>query len=257
MQISPPWGTEQTPLRPSGVAKLLACEAYYEAKMLYDTSSRAADTGTLVHRAVEVLHTFAGDRESEAALEACKEAITLAAPTYPLGDPDAAWRCFLTYFKDQARAAVTHTEVKVRCVRQNVWFAGTVDQIRRGADRAYRIWDLKTGSTLNPSDTLTEAYIQQAVYLIAARDTFPDLDIQPGGILHYPIAGAKPRERKEILYPGLTIAGAEGIVKVAAERVLAWRRRGRAVYTPSVSACTSWCPRFRRGDCPAHTGESK
>lgn len=249
------FGTEQAPIRPSAAAKLLTCEGWYMYERLLSDSlgGVAAQTGNAVHAAVQALHTYAGDRASEAAKEAALGAMAARVEEFPAADFAQARSCFAAYATREAGADVVHVELPVRCQVLGIWFGGTLDQIRRNsATGQLEIWDLKTGSKYGPADTLATAFVQQCVYLLAARATL-GVPIAPGGILRYPAAKPLgPRESPELRYKGLTVERAEAIVTEVAQRVLRWRERGTPLLIPIVSGCT-WCP--GRGQCPAVNGD--
>jgi RecB family exonuclease len=209
---------------------------------------RAAQTGNLIHSAAHAFHTAGPGADPVAAGLA---ALAVARVQFPEGDEDAAEKTFRRYSSDpeNQRAVVPWCEKKVRLTLPAspcdptglpIVIQGTLDQVRRGDDGVLRVWDIKTGGRLSADECVEEHIIQQAAYVLAARETL-DPSIEAGGLIYTP-AYAKNRGRVFLPLP-LTISGAT-ILMSAIPALVSAVRRGVLAFIPSVDGCR-WCE-FRR-----------
>jgi hypothetical protein len=177
------FGSADRPLRPSALDLLVRCSfraASMHLQLIGDESGKAADTGSLAHAGVAAWHL----NDSEAA---GLDAMRLALPEFPLADEAEAKLIYKHYVADPRNAAtaarVVKMETKVRAeLRSGVHVAGTLDQVREGADGVWRVWDLKTGQRKTGWEYLTEHCFQQAAYVVAAAQTFKRR-VEPGGLI--------------------------------------------------------------------------
>jgi RecB family exonuclease len=240
------FATAEHPLRPSKVADVLACPLSYILSMHEEDSNGgvAAQTGNLIHRAVDAFHKTT-DREARvaagvAALEAARE-------KFPGGDAKKAQKIFTAYAADPENA-----DARVKWVEQAVELTlpadhldptgepivirGTMDQGRIGSDGIPRVWDVKTGDYLPPRECLDEHTVQQAVYVLAARKTLHP-KFEPGGLIYTPNY-EKSRGKRHLPYP-MTVQQCEDVIAML-PLVVAAVRRGRAIARPGVDSCR-WC----------------
>lgn len=199
----------------------------------------AAQTGNLVHAAAAALHQHHDLEAGLAALEAARI-------QFPRGDGKKAVSIYRAYAADpeNSEADVPWVEQKVRLdlaaapgdpTGEPVVIEGTLDQVRR-KDGRLRVWDIKTGDRLGAEENLDDYLIQQAVYVLAARQTL-DAEILPGGLIYTP-GYLKPRGRRFIPYD-LTIEQLKLFVTPVIHAV-SLIRQGIPAFRPSAENCR-WC----------------
>lgn len=238
------FGTEARPLRPSKCGKLIACPMSVLLDDGEDNGGPAAQTGNLVHSAVAAFHQHKDVEAGLAALEAARQ-------QFPKGDPEAARKGYRSYAADKtnADARVPYVEQKVRLdlapapddpTGQRIVIEGTLDQIRedfvddrRNAYPGLTVWDVKNGSRLDASESLDEHLVQQAVYVLAARQTF-GLDVKPGGLILMP-GYEKPRARRFVPWK-LTARQCE-LFCAPIVHAVSLIRRGIPAFRPSPDSC--------------------
>jgi len=235
------FGSEDRPLRPSKVAKFLACPMSVVLAMYEESDgNRAAQTGSLVHAGAEAFHkTKTGDRAA-AGLKALDE----ARAKFPEGDEAQARAIFRQYAadKENQEAEVVWAEEKVRLVIPAaphdptglpIVIQGTLDQVRLHRDGVKRVWDIKTGSYLTGEESVLEYLTQQAVYTLAARETLdPDIDV--GGLIYTP-AYDKARSRVHLPNP-MTVEQCQDLL-LTLPPIVAMIRSGDPVFRPGKDAC--------------------
>jgi hypothetical protein len=168
----------------------------------------AAQTGNLVHSAAAAFH------QNGASAEAGLAALEAARQQFPRGDAVAARKRFGAYAADpqNATAKVPYVEHRVKLVLapahddptgEPIVIEGTLDQIRLdfddGRGKSYpglTVWDIKNGDRLDSNESLDEHRVQQAVYVLAARQSLGK-DVQAGGLILMP-GYDKPRGRRFI-----------------------------------------------------------
>lgn len=210
----------------------------------YD-GNEGANTGSVVHAAVEVFHREAGTIDHR--IGKGGEALDRALATFPEANERRARNWYAAYAADPKNqsAIVRWLEEPVRLDFDGVVIVGTLDQVRED-DGELSVWDLKTGTALETEDAVAEYQFQQAGYVLAARQTL-DPRIVPGGIIH--AAGYdKPRGRR---FPemGLTVEDCEDLMREVVERVRDVRS-GRRVFVPTADHCR-FCPHKRYPRCKA------
>jgi len=234
------FGSARFPLRPSACGKLVGCPMSVFLK--YEDESDggvAAQTGNLVHSAAAAFHNHKDLEAGLAALEAARL-------EFPRGDPEKADKIYRAYAADPKNneAEVVWCERKVRLdlapapgdpTGEPVVIEGTLDQVRRESG-VLRVWDIKTGDRLGPEENLDDYLIQQAVYVLAARQTL-DPTIEPGGLIYTP-GYSKPRGRRFIPYT-LTIEQLRLFVTPVVHAV-SLIRQGIPAFRPSAENCR-WC----------------
>lgn len=238
------FGTRAMPMRPSSMVKLLKCPM--SVLLTYfvqgDDGNAATNTGNLVHVGVETYH-------KTGSAESAKEAMEAAVATFPEANRDKARKWLEAYLADPTNqsATVTHVEAKVELDYKGVYLCGTLDQIRQDENGTLVVWDLKTGTSLTPEQAVAEYQVQQACYVLAARQTF-NLDVQPGGIIF--AAGYDRRYGRRFLPMGVSVSDCEQLLDEVVREVEAIRR-GERHYRPTASNC-AYCPLREFPNCKRH-----
>lgn len=249
------FGTLKRPLRPSKTSRFLGCpmSTVLTASMHETVSSDAAQTGNLVHSAAAVYHRSLGDPEDQRVKEAL-DALQAARDEFPQGDEEKATKIFISYSSDpkNQRAECVEVETHVDLVLapapddptgEPIVVSGTLDQIRKEGDRL-TIHDIKTGSRLNPQETVQEYLIQQAAYLLAARQSL-SLDIQRAVLIWTP--AYEKAKGQPFLPTGLTVKSAE-VLMGSVVALVAQIRRGYPIFRPSPESCR-YCPLKSYDNC--------
>lgn len=181
------YGTERSPLRASSLPNLVHCPA--KAFLMYlgeldDSSSAAAETGSLVHALVKAWHEGNFDTTGVA-----REVATFARE-FPLADSKVALAHFAGYANDatnRVKLVLSESKVSVRLkaadddpTGEPILVNGTLDQVREGP-RGLGVWDIKTG---RPGGLqMLDAYaLQLAAYSLAATELLGQ-PVRPGGII--------------------------------------------------------------------------
>ncbi len=244
------FGSDARPLRPSKLSDFLSCPMQVVLTQNEDGNKVAADTGSLVHAAAHAYHTT---KESEAERIAAGQAALLAArEKFPQGDEAKAIEIFRSYSLDQANvyADVVHSELPVRLTLpadpgdptgKPVVIAGTLDQIRREGGKLL-VCDIKTGSFHAAHEAVFAHMIQQAVYVLAARETLGE-DFLPGYLI---MTAGYARIRGTVRVDNVfTVEQARDLV-LTVPLFVAAVRRGDAVFRPGIEAC-KFCPVKKAG----------
>lgn len=238
------FASEERPMRPSRSAKFGGCPMSTILSMwAEDKGNEAAQTGNLVHDAVEKYH-----KEKEDRVNAGLAALETARLQFPGGDAKKAEKIFRAYASDpeNVSAAVPWCEQQVTLrlapapedrTGKPVVIQGTLDQVRENPDGSMTVWDVKTGSRLTGDETAEEYLIQQAVYLLAARQTLSE-SITRCGIIYTP-AYESSRKRRHIPM-ALTVETAILLVAPLVHWV-ANVRSGVMQFRPSAESC-KFCP---------------
>jgi RecB family exonuclease len=233
------FGTRDLPIRPSSAGKLVKCPMSVILSYFEDSDgggNQGAQTGSVVHRGVEAFHRAGGDAV------AAKEALAEALKTFPEANRDKAANWLAAYVADPTNQAATVValEQPVELDYRGVYFKGTLDQIRRDETGALLVWDLKTGSSLEADAAVDEYQFQQAIYVLAARQSL-GLEAEPGGLIL--AAGYDKKYGRRFLPMGVSIADCEAMADEVVEQVLAVRS-GLRPFRPSADHCR-FCP-FKR-----------
>lgn len=224
------FGTREMPLRPSSLGKLMKCPMSVLLPYFEDGGgNEGAQTGSVVHAAVEAFHNGRSVEEATAA----------ALATFPKAVEEKARGWIAAYVADPANksAVVTAVELQVTLEYRGVFIRGTLDQIRQTEDGVGLVWDLKTGASLAPGDCVAEYQFQQAGYVLAARETL-QLPIAPGGIIY--AAGYDKKLGRRHLPMGVTVADCIELMDEVVREVEYVRAGGRP-YRPTADHC-KYCP---------------
>lgn len=235
------FGTREIPLRPSKLGTLVKCPMSVLLSYFGDgEGNQGAQTGSVVHRGVEVFHRTNGDAV------AAKEAVEEALSTFPEANRDNARRWLNAYVADPTNqeATVVAVEQSVELDYRGVYLRGTLDQIRQDADGTLLVWDLKTGASLEPDAAVDEYQFQQAGYVLAARQTLA-LDVRPGGLIL--AAGYDKKWGRRFLPMGVDVADCEQLMDEVVAAVEAIRA-GRRPFVPTADHCR-FCPFKRYPKC--------
>lgn len=239
------YATDKRPIRASAVAKFIACPMQIVLNLCDDDEGGdAAQTGNLVHSGVAGFHKTGGTlaqrvAASQAALEAARD-------RFPRGSVKEAHRHLAAYTADKENidAEVPWCEEEVRYeipadptdpTGKAIVILGHLDQVRV-KDGKKKVWDLKTGDRLGPSDTVLEYLVQQSIYTLAGINSL-DPDIEPGGIIYSP--GYFKARTKVFLPLKLTIETCKVLLEPLA-LLVSLVRQGRPVFLPSPETC-KWC----------------
>jgi hypothetical protein len=233
------FATAARPLRPSRVGKFLRCPMSVVLQMAAESAGNAAaQTGNLVHDAVEAYHKTKEAREA-----AGLAALERARAQFPEGDAEKAKAIFARYAKDprNQNAVVPWVEAPVTLTLapapndptgKPVVISGTLDQVRL-EDGVLRVWDVKTGDRLSGDESEAEYLIQQATYTLAAIQTL-DPSIQPGGLIYTP---AYEKSRSKPFRPLKLTADRCKMLILPLVYWVAAVRSGVAPFSPSPEAC--------------------
>jgi len=169
------FGSRDKPLRASSLPKLVGCPLSLVVKVLgeEDFSSKAADTGSAMHKAAAIWH--AKDHSAELAVAVMHE----RKEEYPLADMDEAERIFSRYIADERNttAKLVLIEQKVEIVLpplpedqtgQEIYISGTLDQVREAPGNDLGVCDIKTGDSMDGVEMLLYYAMQQAAYQYGA-----------------------------------------------------------------------------------------
>lgn len=189
----PLFGTKDHPLRCSALPELVKCgwrAVLLAEKWIEDTSGKAADTGSSLHRGIAEWHLKAKDVNS--AVKSLRDSIA----EFPLADLDDAEKQFRAYIADPRNiaAVVPFVETKVEIAiapakhdptEQMIYIQGTLDQIRQSEYQpdVWEVWDVK--SSARDIGSILHAYtFQLAAYTLAGVKLVPKgKRLRPGGFI--------------------------------------------------------------------------
>lgn len=186
------FATESRPVRASSLPSLVLCplKALLMACGIYEDrpGSVSADTGTAVHRGVQLFHSGKEVREAF-------EQVKLEAPEkFCNADLDEAEKHFKGYAEDPRNqsAEVPFTEVKIKFrlpadpsdpTGKDICIEGTADQVRK-VQGVFEIWDVKTGKMYAGHELLNVHAMQLAAYTLGFRQLYGSkTNVKPGGII--------------------------------------------------------------------------
>lgn len=250
------FGSEEYPLRCSALPTLPRCT--WRATMLHlglisDDSGKAADTGSAVHRAVEVWHK---EKDVAGALAAVRAHLS----DFPQADLDEVRLHFTPYANDprNAECDLVHNELPVKFrlpphesdpTGSPIFVRGTLDQIRRERGQLF-LWDVKTSQ----KDGWTLAHehaLQLAAYCRGASETL-GVTVYPGGIIRtrgYRTRGAPPAEtRPPGVFFGAPFATHQIDALLESVRLAVAQIRGGSVQLGPGEWC-SYCPAMGLDSC--------
>lgn len=212
--------------------------------MVNDEGGSAAQTGNLIHAAAAAFHRTAASMGVNARTEEGLAALEAARKSFPDGHRENAIEAFRAYAKDEENIQADCPWVEQRIEFQiaaaptdptgePIVIVGTLDQVRRAKDGTLRLWDIKTGSRRTGNESLEAYAIQQACYLLAARQKLAD-NIQPGGLIYTP--GYEKKYGKRFFPYTLTVEECMILVSTVAYSI-ALIRSGIPTFRPGVDTC--------------------
>lgn len=241
-------------------------------------SGAAADTGSMVGRAIELWHRMG---EPVHALPAFEQADAERAQKFPRAAVGEARSMFVGYVSDprnsggavianlcEAEVSYDLPPVPEDPTGKPIRLVGHVDQIRRGEDGQLYVWDVKSGKGSGMEMVYSHAW-QLAAYALAATETLGEV-VLPGGIIRVrayeteakraekrvtPTKSGKPRKVKEpaaFFYAPWSLDDCRVMMETVAFDI-ANLRRGLIPLRPGI-AC-QWCPGGGPNNCPRKLDE--
>lgn len=249
------FGSAKRPLRPSSLVRVGACpmSAVLNDDMVNDDGNGAAQTGNLIHAAAAAFHRAASSMTATARTEEGLAALEAARLKFPDGSYPKAVETFRAYAADpeniEADCPWVEQPIELRIqaapndpTGEPIVVIGTLDQVRRERNGRLRLWDIKTGSRLSGSESLTAYAVQQACYLLAARQVLAD-NVEPGGLIYTP--GYEKKHGRRFFRYTLTVEECMLLVSVVAYNV-ALIRSGIPIFRPGVDTC-EYCRYSKNG----------
>lgn len=184
------FGSPEFPLRGSKLDHIIRCAGSVALTWVKEPTAdtlggAAAQTGNLVHKAVDGYHTNNNDKE------AGDVALQQARAQFPGGDVKKAQKIFDAYAADQAnQVTVPYLELKIEAsfsplpddpLQLPIVIKGTCDQLRL-VDGTLQVWDIKTGGRLTAKEYMDYHMYQVAGYAVAAAQTLQQ-PVEPGGLI--------------------------------------------------------------------------
>lgn len=221
--------------------------------MVNDEGGDAAQTGNLIHAAAAAFHRTAASMGVKARTEEGLAALEAARQSFPDGHRENAVATFRSYAEDKENqdADCPWVEQPIRLeiaaapgdpTGEPIVIVGTLDQVRRGKDGVLRLWDIKTGSRRTGNESLEAYAIQQACYLLAARQKLAG-DIMPGGLIYTP--GYEKKYAKRFFPYTLTVDECMILVSTVPHTV-SLIRSGVPLFRPGVDTC-EYCRYKQKG----------
>lgn len=249
------FASAENPLRGSKVPQLLSCSLklyLLDSGAMTDTSSEAAHTGSMIHRAIEVWHRN-GFRSAEA-WRNCLEGIH----EYRYADVKKSQRVFEGYSEDpRNRVETLLVEASIRVelppwktdkTRAPIVIEGHPDQVRR-EDGKLLVCDIKTGA--KGGLAMMFGYTGQLVIYAMGCSKMLNEPVEPGYIMRVGSYATKQNANNRtpddvfIRYPFTLAETTELIDEI--RREVARVRRGEIGPRPS-EFCT-YCPAGHVGNC--------
>lgn len=243
------FGSRKHPLRPSSLVRVGACpmSAVLYDDMTNDEGGAAAQTGNLVHEAAAAFHRSASSMDLKARTAEGLAALEAARQEFPDGNVAKAVEIYGAYSADKENIDADCPWVERRVVLEleaaafdptgePVVIQGTLDQIRRYPDGSLELWDIKTGSRKTGKESLLSYSVQQACYLLAARQTLSP-DITLGGLIYTP--GYEKKLGKRFFRYQMTPEQCNILVSSVVYTV-ALVRMGVPLFRPGSDTC-EWC----------------
>lgn len=248
---------EQHYLRPSSLLKLVNCpaSAVMALGFLDDDGGAPAQTGSFFHALADAGHC------------GVTPDLVQLRRLYPDADEGKAAKWYASYVADaKNKNIVVESELPVTLTLapdasdptgSSIFIKGTLDQLRTGVvSNTLEVWDIKTGSRHQPREMHAEAHIQQAAYVLAARQT-TGLDVRPGGIIRV-VAYETKIATRHLRYDDTTLSETPMTVALCTELlsqippIVAAIRRGERRFTPSADHC-KYCPFKPYPNCRRHS----
>jgi hypothetical protein len=204
-------------------------------------SSKSADTGSAVHKAVSTWHDTLSVTASLAAMKG-------GVSEYMQADLHDAELSFRPYAADPRNAIKCETEKKVTLTLPAwpgddcgpIYVRGTLDQIRDG-----RVWDVKTGKALTGWDMVHEHAMQLSAYTLAAG-------LEPGGFIRtygYRVRGAgRPEDKPDGVFWESPWTQADCVSLLDAVRIAVAHIRAGDISLGPGSHC-GYCPARGLDNC--------
>lgn len=226
-------GTPKAPVRASSLPELLDCPTrwFWNSLVAFSTSgarisSEAADTGSLVHKLIDLYH-----KNEDPQTEKIRG--------FSKADRKLASRLFEAYKTKNSPSDVIHSEMRIELTRRGLLFRGTLDQIR-----GTKIVDLKTSKGLGK--ILTHRYMaQQSAYLIGAREA--GFDVYGAAIYRLRALVARKHTR-ELWEMPLNPEIAESLLDQAAFQIRLIKEKKMLFNNPG-DICSYYCPLGGPGNC--------
>lgn len=241
----------ETFTRISALPLLSRCPGFMVISMAEDRPSKAAHTGSMVGRIIQLWHDLGEDLVAYGA--AREQATREVATTFPMADIEEALRVSLLYTCDNRNYG---TVVKGTCEKEvrlvldpapedptgePIRLLGHLDQGRKAGGQRW-VWDIKNGA--QPALDILYAYAWQlAAYALAATETYGEPWL-PGGIIRLQGYGAKcdPKQAHEapIFVPARwSLDQCRGMMGSVRQH-FAWLRMGLIHQQPGPHC--GWCP---------------
>lgn len=253
-------------LRISELPSMGRCPGFLLSQIFREGSTKAADTGTLAGRLVQLFHELG---EDPIALDAAtRTAVVESGSSAPRADIDEAIRVASMYALDQRNWGVVvpgSCELEVRLTlnpapedptQRKIVLVGHLDQIRTDKAGRFRLWDTKNGK-LTGLDLLYGYAWQLAAYALAATEHYGRA-VLPGGIIRLQgyssklssLARSKDPEDAALLREKLaesdvffaapwTLEACQNMMLDVVQHV-AWLRSGIIHHHPGAHCV--WCP---------------
>lgn len=185
------YGTEERPLRCSGLGSLVGCPwrtaSVFVEELSGGEAGAAADTGSATHAAIEHLHKTEGATAAE-----CIAAMQARQAEYPAADMRDAAAMFLGYFADPrnvgVRVVTCEEEVAFELppaphdpTGEAITILGHPDQVRVDKHGVHTCWDPKS-SKKDPLTLLRKHQWQLAGYCLGASKLL-GVPVHPGGLI--------------------------------------------------------------------------
>lgn len=215
--------------------------------MVNDEGGPAAQTGNLIHAAAAAFHRAAASMGTVARTEEGVAALESARQHFPDGNVGKARETFAAYAADpeniNADCPWVEQPIELRIAAapgdptgEPIVIVGTLDQVRRTPDGRLQLWDIKTGSARTGNESLEAYAVQQACYLLAARQKLAS-NVEPGGLIYTP--GYEKKHAKRFFRYTSSPDECMILVSTVAYSV-ALIRSGVPIFRPGVDTC-KWC----------------
>lgn len=242
----------ETFIRISALASLSRCPGFMVADMVQDRPSKAADTGSLVGRVIQLWHENGEDPISFGA--ARDRAMREVAEHYPQADVEEAMRVSWLYACDERNYGTVvkgSCELEVRLVLdpdpedptgEPIRLLGHLDQVRRDQATRLQVWDMKNGA--QPGLDISLVYTWQiAAYALAASEHYGQT-VLPGGVIRLQGYGKKclPSKAKDanvFFQTPWSLEACRGMMATVAHEI-AMLRMGKVSLRPGIQC--AWCP---------------
>jgi hypothetical protein len=247
------FGTADFMIHPSAIRTIVTCPWNIVLRYLEqpdDESGPAADTGSAVHRAAQLLHLGKDIADS---LGGMQEGLA----KYPRADLGDAAKLFLAYARDirnrDARVILCEEPIRFTIeaaqddpTGEPIQVIGTLDQVREDEWGRLKLYDIKT-SKRDPNEIRIESMFQMAAYCVGATVKL-GRPVDPGAIIMpRQYKGSDPSTANVFFNYTFKLPDTEYILEPLRARV-AEIRRGHVYHMPTVEGC-KWCPQRMSDVC--------